>query len=69
MEYQGYILKECRQEMAQVIDDKMECFLKTEKVLKEWKRADIMPVYKNGNKKEPLNHRPVSLTSIVYKKQ
>ena len=55
--------------MAQVIDDKMECFLKTEKVLKEWKRADIMPVYKNGNKKEPLNHRPVSLTSIVYKKQ
>ena len=26
-----------------------------------------MPVYKNGNKKEPLNYRPVSLTSIVCK--
>ena len=24
-----------------------------------------MPIYKNGNKEEPLHYRPVSLTSIV----
>ena len=24
-----------------------------------------MPIYKNGNKEEPLNYRPVSLTGIV----
>ena len=33
----------------------------------EWKRADTMPIYKKGNKEEPFNHRPVSLTSIVCK--
>ena len=26
-----------------------------------------MPIYKNGNEEEPLNYRPVSLTSIVCK--
>ena len=63
----GYILKECRQEMAEPIHDIIECSIKTEKVLKEWKRADIIPIYKNGNKKEPLYYRPVSLISIVCK--
>ena len=61
----GYILKECRQEMAELIDDIIECSIKTGKVPKEWKRADVMPIYKNVNKEEPFNYRPVSLTSIV----
>ena len=51
------------QEIAEPINELNECSIKTEKVLKEWKRADIMPIYKNGNKEEP----PVSLTSIVCK--
>ena len=37
----GYILKECRQEMAEPIHDIIECSIKTGKVPKEWKRADI----------------------------
>ena len=32
-----------------------------------WKRADIVPIYKGGNKGDPLNYRPVSLTSVVVK--
>ena len=44
-----------------------ECSLKTGKVFKEWKRADIMPIYESGNKEEPLDYRSVSLSSIVYK--
>ena len=40
----GYILKECRQEKAEPIHDIIECFLRTGKVPKEWKRADIMPI-------------------------
>ena len=63
----GYILKKCRQEMAEPIHNINECSVKTGKVLKEWKRADIIPIQKNGNKEEPLNYRPVSLTIIVYK--
>ena len=63
----GYNLEECRQEMTKSIYDIIECFLKSGKVPPKWKRADIMPIYKNGNKEEPLNYRPVSLTSIVCK--
>ena len=48
----GHILKECRQEMAEPIHI-IECLIKTEKVPKEWKRANIMPIYKNGSEKEP----------------
>ena len=66
-EVSGYILKECRQEMAESIHDIFECSIKTGKVPKKWRRADIMPIYKNGNKEEPLNYRPVSLTSMVCK--
>ena len=47
----GYILKECRQEIAEPFHDIIECSIKTEKVPKEWKRADIMPIYKNGKKR------------------
>ena len=34
-------------------------------VPKEWKRANIVPIYKGGKKTEPLNYRPVSLMSDV----
>ena len=61
-EVSGYFLNECRQEMAEPI----ECSIKTGKVPKELKRADIMPIYKNGNKVKPFNYRPVSLNTIVY---
>ena len=63
----GYILKQCRQEMAEPIHDIIECSLKTRKVPKEWKRVAIMLIYKNENKEGPLNYRPVSLISIVCK--
>ena len=41
--------------------------MKQKKVPNEWKRAEIIPIYKSGNKDEPLNYRPVSLTSIICK--
>ena len=59
-------MKECRQEMAEPIHYIIECSIKTGKVSQEWKRAEIMPIDKNGNK-EPLNYRTVSLNSIVCK--
>ena len=33
----------------------------------DWKKADVVPVFKKGNKNTPSNYRPVSLTSISCK--
>ena len=63
-EVSRYILKECK-EMAEPIHDIIECSFKTVKVPKEWKRADILSIYKKKGEKEPLTYIPVSLTSIV----
>ena len=32
-----------------------------------WKQANVVAIYKNGSKKNPLNYRPVSLTCILCK--
>ena len=33
----------------------------------QWKRANVCPIFKKGNRSDPANYRPVSLTSIVCK--
>ena len=33
----------------------------------DWKTANIIPIFKKGNRHKPSNYRPVSLTSICCK--
>ena len=33
----------------------------------DWRRANVVPIFKKGSKSLPSNYRPVSLTSIVGK--
>ncbi len=61
------ILKECKNELVGPIYDIIKCSVATGKVPREWKRAEVVPIHKSGNKEEPLNYRPVSLTSVVCK--
>ena len=39
----------------------------TGKVPLAWKDAHISPIFKKGNKIDPSNYRPVSLTSVICK--
>ena len=66
-EVSGNILKACREELTGPIHDIIECSIESGEVPVEWKRAEVVPIYKSGGKEEPLNYRPVSLTSVVSK--
>ena len=33
----------------------------------DWKHANVCPVFKNGDKHDPKNYRPISLTCICCK--
>ena len=33
----------------------------------DWKTANVVPIYKKGDRNQPGNYRPVSLTSVVVK--
>ena len=43
------------------------CSLSTGQLPTQWKRANVIPVYKKGDKTNLQNYRPISLTSVVCK--
>ena len=51
------ILKEYSEQLADKIHSIIESSLSESKVPLDWKRANITPVYKVGNREDPLNYR------------
>ena len=61
------VLKECSQALAFSLSIIFKKSFYSGVVPDEWLVANITPLFKKGNKLEPTNYRPVSLTSIVCK--
>ena len=63
----NWILRECSDQLADKIQKLIRSSLEEGIVPPDWKCANIVPIYKGGNKSEPTNYRPVSLTSVIAK--
>ena len=63
----NWIMKQCSNQLSGKLHSIIESSLKKNRVLLDWKRANIVPIHKGEDKEEPLNYRPVSLTSVVAK--
>ena len=66
-EIPGRLLKTCANEICDVLTLMYQSSLDQGCIPNDWKKANIVPVYKKGNKNEIINYRPISLTPITSK--
>ena len=61
------LLRECQEELVLPLKMLFNKSLQEGVVPSLWKCANVTPIFKKGNKCEPGNYRPISLTSVVIK--
>lgn len=62
-----WVLKECVEELSVPRKIISKDSVRQRKLPECWKWANILPLYKKGNKQDRLNYRSVSLTSVMCK--
>lgn len=61
------ILKECKGELSEAIARVFRNSLDSGVVPRLWRQANVVPIFKKGDKAQCSNYRPISLTSVVGK--
>ncbi len=61
------LLKELKQQILKPLTDFCNLTLQQIKVLRDWKQANVTPIYKKGDKSVAFNYKPVSFTSVAGK--
>ncbi|KAF2351887.1 Reverse transcriptase domain, partial [Trinorchestia longiramus] len=62
-----WILKETAEVISEPLTNIFTRSLETGIIPDDWKRANVTPIFKKGNKQIPNNYRPISLTSVISK--
>ena len=60
-------LKGCAEEIAPALTLVYQASIQQGTIPDDWKKTLITPIFKKGDKSNPANYRPISLTSICYK--
>ena len=63
----AYILKIGAKELSPILTKIFQWSLDAGQVPSDWKEAMVVPIFKKGDKHQPANYRPISLTSITCK--
>ena len=61
------LIKEIAEPLTPSLTKLYKNSLSTSEVPDDWKLATVTPIFKKGDKKDPSNYRPVSLTSVIGK--
>ena len=62
------VIKELSEELVEPVTLLYKISVESGKLPREWKTANVTPIYKKGGKSMAQNYRPVSLTVIMCKK-
>ena len=57
-----FILQEARNELVQPLTRLFQLSLDQGRIPQEWKLANVTPIFKKGNRSDPGNYCPISLT-------
>ena len=61
------VLQTLHAELAPVLQVIFQKSLDSGKLLHIWKEANVSPIFKKGDKSDPSNYRPISLTCVLCK--
>ena len=61
------VIKELKEEMVKPLKILFQKSMDDGEIPDEWRDAEVTPIFKKGNKADPANYQPVSLTVIIGK--